>query len=308
MGQGLEGRGDEHFDGRYGVKIARVFPRRTKATPTDELAYTDVPDMFVPKVDAVHVSVSFSWDLPRAEWLARQWEHIAPVSIGGPATGMRGGDFEPGMYLKRGYVITSRGCPNRCWFCSVWKREGQGVRELPITDGWNVLDDNLLACSDTHIKAVFAMLKRQKERPEFTGGLEAARLQDWHIDLLADLKPKQIFFAYDTPDDFEPLVCAVRKLRDAGIGEKSKQVRVYVLIGYPKDTIESARRRLDSVLMIGAWPMAMLWRDEKNGSQSIEWRRIQREYSRPAIMHARAEDVVTKIAEGGAGLDFPSEM
>ena len=140
------------------MKIIRVFPRRTNATPIDPLAYIGPPDLFA-EADEVHISVAFTWDLPEAEKLAKQWAAVAPVRIGGPATGEPGGGFEPGRYLKPGYIITSRGCPNRCWFCSVWKREGD-VRELPIRDGWNVLDDNLLACSDTHIKRVFAMLHR----------------------------------------------------------------------------------------------------------------------------------------------------
>ena len=84
------------------MKIARVFPRRTKATPTDELAFTEPPGLFPPEVDAVHVSVAFTWDLPRAEMLAKEWERVAPVNIGGPATGSRGGDFTPGMYMKKG--------------------------------------------------------------------------------------------------------------------------------------------------------------------------------------------------------------
>ena len=63
-------------------------------------------------------------------------------AIFGPATGMCGEAFTPGLYLKHGYTITSRGCHNHCWFCSVPKREGT-LRELPITDGWNILDDNV---------------------------------------------------------------------------------------------------------------------------------------------------------------------
>jgi hypothetical protein len=63
------------------VKIARVFPRRTNATPTDEMAYIGLPDMFT-QADEVHVSVAFSWDLPEAERLEKEWRHIAPVKIG----------------------------------------------------------------------------------------------------------------------------------------------------------------------------------------------------------------------------------
>jgi hypothetical protein len=35
---------------------------------------------------------------------------VAPVKVGGPAFSAPGGDFIPGRYMKRGYVITSRGC------------------------------------------------------------------------------------------------------------------------------------------------------------------------------------------------------
>jgi hypothetical protein len=266
--------------------IARVFPRRTKATPSETLAFVGDPGLFPPEVDAVHVSVAFSWDLKEAERLARAWRRVAPVSIGGPATGERGGDFVPGRYLRKGYVITSRGCHNRCWFCSVWKREGD-VRELPITDGWNVLDDNLLACSDEHIKAVFAMLKRQKHRIEFTGGLEAKILKPWHCESLSELKPKQLFFAYDTPDDREPLFEAGKMLASVGFTAASHVLRAYALVGYPGDTFDKAEWRLNDCITAGFLPMAMLYRD-KSGQTSKEWRRFQRQWARPAIISKRA--------------------
>ena len=138
------------------------------------------------------------------------------MKMGGPALGTRGEEFVGGKYIREGYTITSRGCPNKCWFCTVWRRDGHVVRELPIVDGWNILDDNILACSEQHIRKVFAMLKRQKHRAEFTGGLEAKRLKPWHCELLADLKPQQMFFAYDTPDDWEPLVEASKILDEHG--------------------------------------------------------------------------------------------
>lgn len=272
---------------------ARVFPRRTRATPDDELAFTGPPDLFAPEVDEVHVSVAFSYDLPRAERLAEAWSIIAPVKIGGPATGERSGEFVPGRYLKQGYTITSRGCPNRCWFCDVWKREGREVRELPIRPGWNVLDDNLLACSESHIRGVFDMLKRQKRRAEFTGGLEAARLQPWHVDLLAGLKPKpSMFFAYDTIDDYEPLVEAGKMLQAAGFNIRGHRVRCYTLIGYPGDTMTEAEGRLEETIRAGFVPMAMLYRD-KDGRTSAEWRRFQREWARPAIMASRLRQEAT---------------
>lgn len=274
-----------------GVSLIRVFPRRTRATPTDRLAYVGQPDLFAmaEDVDEVHVSVTFTYDMEIAGALVRAWEDIAPVKLGGPATGMAGEDFEPGRYLREGYTITSRGCPNRCWFCSVPGREGV-LRELPIRDGWNVLDDNLLACSEKHLCAVFAMLKRQPRRAEFTGGLEAARLQDWHVDLLEDLRPEQMFFAYDTPDDLEPLREAGRKLLAAGFhtttGKPSHALRAYVLIGQPGDSFEGAEKRLRDTLAAGFLPMAMLYRD-RTGHRISGWAKFQRLWARPALV-ARA--------------------
>ena len=269
--------------------IARVFPRRTKATPQDEYTFTDEPGLFVPEdIDEVHISVAFTWDIPKAERLALAWERIAPVSVGGPAYNRPGAEFTPGMYLRDGYVITSRGCPNKCWFCQVWRRE-EGLKELDIHDGWNILDDNLLACSESHIRAVFAMLKRQKHRAEFTGGLEAKLLKSWHVELIRDLKPRQLFFAYDTLDDWEPLINAARLMSEGGCLNRTL-CRCYTLIGYPNDTMEDAERRLTQVLSLGMFPMAMLWRDEK-GETDAGWRRFQRLWARPAIIAMRAKEL-----------------
>jgi len=264
------------------LNILRIFPRRTRATPNDPGVYIGEPDLFTPEVAEIHISVTFSWDVPRAKRLAEIWRERGNVSLGGPAMGTRGGDFEPGKYLKHGYVITSRGCPNKCWFCEVWRRDGD-IRELPITRGWNVLDDNLLACSEGHIRAVFEMLKQQPKRAEFTGGLEAARLKDWHIDLLLDLHPKQVFFAYDTKDDYEPLRDAGRRLLSAGFTRASHTLRCYVLIGYPGDTQGAAEIRLMRTVEAGFMPMAMLWRDERNQITTMKGRRFQRMWARPIL-------------------------
>ena len=121
----------------------------------DDYTAIGSPGLFIPDdISEIHISVTFTWDLLEAERLAEAWSRYGNVKIGGPATGMRGEAFTPGLYLKQGYTITSRSCHNHCWFCSVPKREGF-LRELPITDGWNLLDNNILASSEKHIRAVF---------------------------------------------------------------------------------------------------------------------------------------------------------
>jgi hypothetical protein len=271
------------------LRLVRVFPRRTKATPSDALCYFGPPDVLA-AADEVHVDCTFTYDKPRAEELAEQWRHVAPVKVGGVAYGDRGEEFVPGRYIKPGYIFTSRGCPRRCWFCSVWKRDPV-PRLLPIPNGWNILDDNLLACPREHVEAVFVMLRRQGRQIEFTGGLEARALEDYQVELLASLRPRpSMFFAYDPGDDFETLASAARRLLEAGFTAASHRMRCYVLIGFPKDSFAAAEQRLQQMVSIGFTPMAMLWRPETASQEKYApeaaWRAFQRRWARPAIIHA----------------------
>jgi hypothetical protein len=255
------------------------------------MAFFGPPDLFV-EADEVHIDVTFTADKPRAESLAEDWKHVAPVKVGGVAYGDPGHEFVPGRYIKPGYTFTSRGCPRRCWFCSVWKRRPQATPILPFASGWDVLDDNLLACPDWHVRMVFAMLARQGRQVQFTGGLEALSLTDYHVGLLANLKPRpNCFFAYDPGDPFETLESAARRMIAAGFTACSHRLRCYVLIGYPKDTFTLAEKRLQGMIGIGFTPHAMLWQPETPAAEkhrpAPEWRRFQRLWARPAIIHAR---------------------
>lgn len=53
--------------------MIRVFPRRTKWTPDDELAFVGDPSLFRPKDRVVHISVTFIWDIPEAMRLKDSW-------------------------------------------------------------------------------------------------------------------------------------------------------------------------------------------------------------------------------------------
>ena len=272
--------------------VLRVFPRRTAATPCDAMARVGPPTLF-DEADQVRVSVAFDWDRERAERLAREWRVVtSDVEVGGPAYADPGGAFEPGLYLKPGYVITSRGCPNSCWFCRAWRNEGREIRTLPIRAGYNVLDNNLLACPHQHVEAVFAMLADQPQKPRFTGGFEAARLTPWHVDRLAELRPKVLWFAYDTPDDYEPLVVAAGMLREAGLITSAHSSCCYVLCGWRGDTFRAAEGRLLSVVKLGLFPQAMLL---DRGAlhpepERAEWRRFAREWANKLIVGCKMRE------------------
>lgn len=274
------------------MSIARVFITKTKMTPDDPLAFVNTPPprLILQDIKEVHISVTFTWDLQRAEGLEKDWRMVGvPVKVGGPALGQPGGEFVPGMYVKQGYTITSRGCPNRCWFCSVHTREG-GLRELPISEGWNVLDDNLLACSDEHVEAVFQMLSRQPRRAEFTGGLEARILKPWHAARLREIKARRMYFAYDTPNDYEPLMEAGKIMRAEGHKVSSHSMACYVLIGQEGDTFERAEKRLEDTVRAGFVPYAMLYRGQ-DGARDPQWSSFQREWLRPKIVGTKMREI-----------------
>jgi len=165
------------------------------------------------------------------------------------------------------------------------------VRELPVRWGWNVTDDNLLACSESHIREVFQMLEGQKKsgyRTFFTGGLEAARIREWHVELLKKLRPKEIFFGCDDDGKYHYLREAVKLFKEADYFSHNT-LRAYVLIGYQNDTFEDAERRLRRVKDLGICPMAMLYRDMSGSviQPERDWKRLQRLWARPALIYRR---------------------
>jgi len=264
----------------------RVFPRKTSYTPTDPAVRFGPPGLF-DRPESVDVSVTFTWDIPRGEWLRHQWEMVCDrVRIGGPAFGDPGGAFVPGRYVREGVTITSRGCPCRCSFCYVPKREGR-IRELETIHPGNVVNDNnLLACSSDHLERVWAMLRTQGDI-RFPGGLDATRLKTDHIMALRGLSVRALWFAFDSGEKWPHVQNAIQRCREYWTRDR---LRCYVLMGYTGDTIDEAEGRLRWVWDQGAIPFAMLYCDDNGKTRGGEWRRLQKIFARPAILRGICRD------------------
>ncbi len=276
------------------MKIIRVFPRRTSHTPNDSMAFVGNPQLERPDADEVHISCTFTWDKLVAERLKLAWAQYYPVvKLGGPAYGDPGNEFTPGLYLKEGITTTSRGCNNNCPWCLVPEREGR-LRELPITKGHIIQDNNLLQCSPAHIDRVFDMLRSQS-RIQFSGGFDARLITPRIADRVRGLRVKYIFLACDNDGAIKPLRKALKLLQIP-----RDKARCYVLLKHnPDETMLQALIRLLQVWEAGTKPFAQLYQPPgKKIDYPVEWQRFVRTWQRPAGTAAFVKMILNTNANG----------
>ena len=262
------------------TRLIRVFPRRTSCTPCDDMAFIGPPPLSLPYADEVHVSATFIWDKAPAEYLEAAWSQYYPVvKLGGPAFDSPADDFVPGLYVRRGVTFTSRGCPRRCPFCLVPRREGTLRLLDPIPEGHMIQDNNFLACPKAHREKVYAMLRRQRRAAVFTGGLDGRLVTDEIAEELGTIRIRSVFLACDSPAQIKPLIEAANLLAYLG----RNKLRCYVMVGFRGETIGKAQERLQAVWDAGCLPFCQLYQPpERRLVYPQEWRNMQRLWSRPA--------------------------
>ena len=268
-------------------QIIRVFPQRTSYTPTDDYVFIgEPPGLFIPPHEEVHISCLFTWDMGRCLDLAFQWKGCTdkPVICGGPAFISPCNDFIPGIYVKSGITFTSRGCNNSCPWCVVPEYEGT-LRELPITPGNIIQDNNFLQCSKAHKDKVFDMLKAQRGIC-FKGGLQCNLIDSHFIDAVCGLRLSELWLACDTDGDIPAFWDAAVKLTKAGFNRE--KIKCYALIG---DDMEANEWRLRLIYKAGAMPFAQLYQPlgDVRKEYSADWKKFHRMWSRPAAIVAHME-------------------
>ncbi len=265
------------------MNIIRVFPTKTSMTPNDAYAFVGDPQLWRPEADEVHISCTFTWNIEEAHRLHEAWApHYPVVKLGGPAISGNPGEFIPGMYVKHGVTFTSRGCPKHCPWCLVPAYEGN-LQILDVKPGWIVQDNNLLATPREHQAQVYAMLRAQRKRVSFPGGLDAGLIDDWVIGQLKAIPIKEVFLAADT----RPTIPILYRLRPKLNFLTRRQLRCYVLIAYNHQTILEATEQLEAVWQAGFLPFAQLFQPpDRYIHYPPEWRSLARTWSRPAIMFA----------------------
>ena len=108
------------------------------------------------------------------------------------------------------YGFLTRGCPRGCEFCIVAEKEGRrSYKVADLDEFWRgqkkieLLDPNLLACRQH--PDLLRQLIASKALVNFNQGLDVRLTTEENIQLINQVKVKEIHFAWDNPkDDLKP--------------------------------------------------------------------------------------------------------
>lgn len=173
--------------------------------------------------------------------------------------------------FKEAYGFLTRGCPNKCTWCIVPKKEG-GIK--PNADIENfiqgrkqaiLLDNNALA-SGHGLKQIEKIIKLGI-KIDFNQGLDAKIVSENKdiAKLLSKVKwIKYIRFACDTKVQIPYILKAVDNLNFYGV--KNYKIFIYVLI----KNIDDALIRIDFLKQLGVVPFAQPYRDFTTNNKPTE--------------------------------------
>lgn len=176
------------------------------------------------------------------------------------------------------YGFLTRGCPRNCPFCIVGKKEGlKTVQVAELSNFWNgqkeikLLDPNLLACND-HME-LLRQLVDSGAWVDFTQGIDVRLLTGENIQLLNQIKVKEIHFAWDSVEQSERILEGLRLYaKHAKRRPHGYYASVYVLTNF-NTTHEQDLERIYKLRELGYDPYVMIY-DKWNAPKRI--REMQR--------------------------------
>ena len=237
--------------------------------------------------DVVFISTLFTWQRRQVEALASHFRTHSDVQIGGSGWDLAlrlpaDVDTMPNDYdlfgIDYGIGYSSRGCIRHCAFCPVPRTEG-GIREAsaigellnPGSNHLMLLDNNFFA-SDWRPK-IDEIVERALV-VDWPQGLDIRLLdqeQAWHLgdlrrrgQIAGDrfTRPRTLHFAWDLPSNDareDEVRRGIALLLEAGF--VPRDLRFYVLIGFPGYSVVEELHRLEVLHELGIEPYVMVYRD-----------------------------------------------
>ena len=168
----------------------------------------------------------------------------------------------PDLTKDTAYGFLTRGCPNDCPFCIVSKKEGRkSIKVADLSEFWRgqknikLLDPNLLACQD-HLELLQQLID-SKAVVDFTQGLDARLINENNIELLAKIKIKMVYFAFDLMKNEKAIIKGLKLFKELTKIDEGK-TGVYILTNF-NTTTEEDLYRIYTVRDLGYMPYVMIF-------------------------------------------------
>lgn len=178
----------------------------------------------------------------------------------------------PELTKDTAYGFLTRGCPRGCEFCIVAGKEGRrSVKVADLSEFWRgqkkivLLDPNILACREH--PDLLQQLIDSKAYVDINQGLDIRMTNECNIELINQIKVKEIHFAWDNADDdlkpyFERYSALAKHKPHGRFGT------VYCLTNFGS-TMEQNLYRIYTLRDMGYEPYVMVY-DKPNAPREIK--------------------------------------
>ena len=184
----------------------------------------------------------------------------------------------PELTRDTAYGFLTRGCPNNCPFCIVSEKEGRCSKKVAdLSEFWDgqknivLMDPNLIACPE-HMDLLW-QLASSGAWVDFNQGLDARLLTRDNIEILREIRVKDIHFAWDLMKNSKRVINGLNLWKR--YGKKNRHGSwgtVYVLTNFDTTMAENLYR-IYTLRDMGFDPYVMIY-DKPNAPQEI--RHLQR--------------------------------
>ena len=183
-----------------------------------------------------------------------------------------------GLYgLREAVGFLTRGCPNRCPFCIVSRKEGCASKPVAeLSEFWTgqkritLYDPNILACAER--ERLFLQLAGSNAKVRFEQGLDARLIDSDSVGLLKRIKTNELFFAWDLEKNTERITKGLLAFKAAFPDKQPRDLKVYVLVNYDTD-FKFDIHRIEWLKANGFNPYVMIY---NKFDCHIKYRRLQR--------------------------------
>lgn len=171
----------------------------------------------------------------------------------------------PELTKDTAYGFMSRGCPRGCDFCHVEAKEGRRAYKVAdLSEFWRgqknivLLDPNPIACKEW--KDILQQLIDSRAYVDFSQGVDIRLMTDEKIQMIKQIKTKNIHFAWDRYEDKDIVVPKFKKFKEE-TGWDYTRLTVYMLCNF-NTTFEQDLERVYTLRDLGYNPYVMLYDKE----------------------------------------------